>query len=88
MVWAQIQVPGSSQLFVGSYYRPPDVNDPDYLGQLQTSLSRIPAGAHTWIGGDFNLGDIDWDTDSVKPYASKSGLCHQLLAITKDNYLH
>ena len=36
---------------------------------------------------DFNLGDIDWENDCVKPYASKSGLCHQLLNISKDNYL-
>ena len=48
---------------------PIDMNTPDYIGQLITCLSRIPIGAHTWIGGDFNLGDIDWETD--KPYASK-----------------
>ena len=47
MVWAQIQVPRTSQLFVGSFYRPPNMNDPDYLGQLNTCLSRIPVGAHT-----------------------------------------
>ena len=87
MVWAKIQVPGSSQLFVGSFYRPPDVTDVEYLDHLQTSLSRIPAGAHTWIGGDFNLGDIDWDTDSLKPYASSAGLCKRLLTITKDHFL-
>ena len=87
LVWAQIQVPGSSQLFVGSYFCAPDVNDPEYLGPLQICLGRIPVGAHTWIGGDFNLGDIDWETESIKPYASKSGLCKQLLTVAKDNFL-
>ena len=87
LVWAKIQVPGTSQLFSGSFYRPPHENDPEYLKQLQSSLSRIPIGAHIWLGGDFNLGDIDWENDCVKPYASKSGLCHQLLNISKDNYL-
>ena len=59
LIWAHVQVPGSSQLFIGSFYRPPDENDPGYLDQLQSCLSKIPTGAHTWIGGDFNLGDID-----------------------------
>ena len=29
---------------------PIDMNTPDYIGQLITCLSRIPIGAHTWIG--------------------------------------
>ena len=87
LLWAHVQVPRSSQLFIGSFYRPPDENDPGYLDQLQSCLSKIPTGAHTWIGGDFNLGDIDWTTDSVKQYANKPGLCHQLLRISKDNFL-
>ena len=86
LIWAHVQVPGSSQLFIGSFYRPPDENDPGYLDQLQSRLSKIPTGAHTWIGGDFNLGDIDWTTDSVKQYANKPGLCQQLLRISKDNF--
>ena len=73
LIWAHVQVPRSSQLFIGSFYRPPDENDPGYLDQLQSCLSKMPTGAHTWIGGDFNLGDIDWTTDSVKQYANKQG---------------
>ena len=74
-------------MFIGSFYRPPDENDPEYIGHLQTCLARIPVGAHAWIGGDFNLGDINWETESVKQYANKSGLCNQILTIAKDNYL-
>ena len=87
LIWAQVQVPGSSHLFIGSFYRPPDENDLSYLDQLQSCLSKIPTGALTWIGGDFNHGDIDWTTESVKQYANKSGLCHQLLQISKDHFL-
>ena len=64
------EVLGSSQ-FVGSFYRPPYVTDPDYLGQLETCLSRIPVGAHIRTGGNFNLCDIDWETDSIKPHANR-----------------
>ena len=52
-------------------------------------MSRIPVGAHVWLGGDrdFNLGDIDWRNECLKTSASNAGLCHQLLNISKDNYL-
>ena len=65
----------------------PDQNDPAYLDQLNTCLSLIPGGAHTWLGGDFNLGDINRETETVKPNPYKSGLCHQLLQICKDHFL-
>ena len=87
MVWVHVQIPGATQLYIGSLYRPPDQNDPAYLDQLNTCLSRIPVGAHTWLGGNFNLGDIDWETETVKPNPYKSGLCHQLLQISKDHFL-
>ena len=83
LVCTQIQVPGTNQLFVGSFYRPPDETDPDYLGQLNTYLSKILVGAHIWMGGD-----TDWETESIKPYASKPGLSNQLITIAKDNYLY
>ena len=79
--------PGATQLYIGSLYRPPDQNDPVYLDQLNTCLSRIPVGAHTWLRGDFNLGDIDWETETVKPNPYKSGLCHHLLQISKDHFV-
>ena len=44
---------------------------------------------HTYGLVETSTGDIDWENDCVKPYASKSGLYHQLLNIhvRKDNYL-
>ena len=76
-----------SYSFIGSFYRPPDENDPSYSNQVQACLSRIPIGAHVWMGGDVNLGDIDSETESVKLYANKYGICHQLLSISKDYFL-
>ena len=87
MVWVHVQIPGATQLYIGSLYWPHNQNDPAYLDQLNTCLSRIPVGAHTWLGGDFSLGDIDWETETVKPNPYKSGLCHQLLQISKDHFL-
>ena len=87
MVWVHVQIPGATQLYIGSLHRPHDQNDPAYLDQLNTCLSRIPVGAHTWLGGGFNLRDIDWETETVKSNPYKSGLCHQLLQISKDHFV-
>ena len=87
MIWVQIQVIGASHLYVGTFYRPPDIDNPDYLSHLDASLSRIPEGAHVWIGGDFNLADINWTVNSVCPSATKPTLCSQLIDITNDWFL-
>jgi len=47
------------------------MDQPEYLSYLDTCLSRIPEGAHIWLGGDFNLGDINWDSNSVRPSSAK-----------------
>ena len=40
--------------------------------------------ANIWIGGDFNLSDVDWRTNSVPKYATKSTQCQKLLNITTE----
>ena len=87
MTWVQITLTGVSNLYVGAFYQPPDSDNPDYLAQLDTCLSRIPENAHIWLSGDFNLADINWTDSSVKGSASKPGLCNQLINITADRFL-
>ena len=89
MVWAKVKIQGSADLYIGSIYRPSDNGDQEYLQHLHSRITRIltDKGAHLWIGGDFNLPDIDWDQENVKPYASNSSVCNQLLTIAKDAYL-
>ena len=87
MLWTQITVQGTSSLYVGAFYRPPNADQPEYLANLENCLSRIPEGAHIWLGGDFNLGDINWLDSSVNPSAAKASLCKQLLDITNNKFL-
>ena len=87
MTRVQIKVTGASSLYVGAFYRPPDSDNPDYLAQLDTCLSRIPENAHIWLSGDFNLADIDWTDNSLKGSATKPALCNQLINITADRFL-
>ena len=72
VVWVKVKVKGTSDLYIGSFYRPPDKNNPEYLQQLHSLLNRIPTdkGAHLWLGGDFNLPNINWEDESVSQYAS------------------
>ena len=85
--WVRVKVVGASHLHVGSFYHTPDETDPDYLSNLETCLQRIPSGSHIWLGGDFNLPGIDWDSESVKPYATHSQKSHQLLTVARNCFL-
>ena len=69
-----IKVQGSSDLNVGSIYRPADKNNPEYLQELQSIMSRIPTDkeAHLWLGSDFKIPDITWEEERVVPYATNS----------------
>jgi hypothetical protein len=89
LVWAKVKVKGTKDLYIGSFYRPPDKKGEDYLQGLKKYLCRIPTGngAHLWLGGDFNLGDIDWETENLKPQPKDARECRQLLDITRDSYL-
>ena len=89
VVWVKAKVKGTSDLCIGSFYRPPDKNNPEYLQQLHSLLNRIPTvnGTHLWLGGDFKLLDINWEDESVSHYASNSSVAHQLLNTARDFYL-
>ncbi|KAL3876718.1 hypothetical protein ACJMK2_034520 [Sinanodonta woodiana] len=63
--WIKIQGNPKDQILVGAYYRPPD-SDQKPTEELQKSLSKIKTNsnyknAKIFLGGDFNLGNIDWD---------------------------
>jgi hypothetical protein len=89
LAWVKIKTLGSNDLYIGSFYKPPGRSDPQYLDKLYSFITRIPTanGAHLWIGGDFNLGDINWEKETVNEYATNGTQCNQLLTITKDTFL-
>ena len=86
----KVKVKGASDLYIWSYYRSPDKNNPEYLQQLHSLLNRITTdkGAPLWLGCDLNLPNIKWEDESVSQYASNSSVAHQLLNITGDFYLN
>lgn len=59
------------QLIVAAVYRPPTSNDMAYAQALCdaiTNLNSAHPDATLWIGGDFNLPDVDWSTMSTTSY--------------------
>ena len=46
MIWVQITVTGSSHLYVNAFYRPPNIDSPDYLASSDNAISSIPPNAH------------------------------------------
>ncbi|KAH3863072.1 hypothetical protein DPMN_026050 [Dreissena polymorpha] len=39
MLWIQLKITGTSHLFVGAFYRPPDNDNPEYFDVLNRSLA-------------------------------------------------
>ena len=64
LIWANLQFAGSKPLFIASYYGPQE-GKPKAVDKLFDSLSKVLAKQrfpNVIVGGDFNLGDIDWHT--------------------------
>ncbi|XP_063435914.1 uncharacterized protein LOC134716832 [Mytilus trossulus] len=78
-VWAEVNIANSRKLILGCYYRPPS-DTGSSLEELNTSLSRTNGNSKATIilGGDFNLGHIDWQIPSVIP-GKPDNKQHQIL---------
>ena len=76
-------------MYLGSFYRPPNKIDNDYLEEFNSSLSRIMSNrnAHVLIGGDFNCGDIEWSHMKVPQGVQKRQSQQQLLDIIGEHCL-
>ena len=83
IIWVRIQLLGCKDLLVGAFYRVPDNKDLGYLENLRSSLTRINTskGTTVCLGGDFNLGDINWETLSVPPGSSKKAMSEFMIEI-------
>ena len=65
------------------------MKDKQYLENLRESLFKIDKqGTTICLGGDFNLGDINWESNSFKPGGKYPTLCKQRLDIADEFSLH
>jgi hypothetical protein len=86
IVWIQIKLVGCKSLTIGAFYRTPDEKDPKYMDELRNSLNKIKGNQNDniWIGGDFNFGDILWDTQTIRPGSNVKKFCQQMIDLTND----
>ena len=68
LICIKIDLPNKRSMIEAAFYRPPST-DELYLKSLIseiTGLKRAHEKAIFYIGGDFNLPDIDWATSSIQ----------------------
>ena len=89
-VFVKISVHGlKAPLIVGSLYRPPS-SDIAYMDSLCEEISsqvnryRSPI---IWLGGDLNLPDIEWSSESVIGNRNPNNINYRFLEATKDCHL-
>jgi hypothetical protein len=89
IVWAEINIAGTKKIIIGSYYKPPS-DDEKSLDNLDESLNRLKKyhASNIWLGGDFNLGYIDWSVPSFVSGKPEPKLHNQLLDIIDYHNLH
>ena len=89
IIWTSLNLANYKTLFLSSYYRPPN-SSLDSLDHLSESIRRVfakvPNHPNIIMGGHFNLGDIDWDTDVPTPNNPSTASRHQKFLQIIDDY--
>jgi len=89
LVLVEIDLVGCSKLIVGSFYRS-QATDMEYFENFDNITRRIMnshPSAHVWIGGDFNLPDVSWKTNTVPPGATYSAISKTAVQWAQDTAL-
>ena len=89
IVWCKLNIIGCRTLYLGSFYRPPDKIDNEYLEEFNSSLSRIMSNrnAHVLVGGYFYCGDIEWSHMQVPHGVQKRQSQQQFMDIIGEHCL-
>ena len=67
VIWVKIILQNCNPLYIGSFYRQPSQCSTQQLDEPEKSLNYISnltknnPNSTLFLGGDFNLGDINWD---------------------------
>ena len=86
IVWAEIQIVGAKSLLIGAFYRPPSEKRVQYMEELRKSLAKIKNShiGNVWLGGHFNLGDINWESLTINPGSDPTSICQHMIDISCD----
>ena len=86
-LWMEVRLAGNTILLLGCIYRSPstDASNTKLLNQLFWELE-VKNPSHLLIVGDFNMGEIDWDSGFSS--APRTHHSHEFLEVIRDCYLH
>jgi hypothetical protein len=90
-IFVKISLLNNKSLITGSIYRPPN-SDNEYMEKIKCAVDDI-AKKHrssvVWLGGDLNLSDISWNSDSVTiaGHQNPVSLNNKFLELVQDNHL-
>ena len=65
--------------YICAYYRPPSDHKSDSVEQLSTIMDSFEQESPILLGGNFNTGDIYWDTYTLAPGSNRKPLCEKLI---------
>jgi hypothetical protein len=86
ILWCKVMAPGAKTQLIGAFYKPPDATD-EALLELDRSLQYLKSkypNANIYLGGDFNLGDIDWQEQSVNQGPNSRSQCEKIIDLVND----
>ncbi|XP_033750637.1 uncharacterized protein LOC117334902 [Pecten maximus] len=88
IIWAKIDIVGSTSLYLCSYYKPKTTDDRS-SGGFDISIRRATQiqNASFLIGGDFNLPGIDWKNMQLKPNCANQAIHTDFLSLLDDTGL-
>ena len=80
--WVKVTTSKASNILVGAFYREPK-SPIETLNELENSLCKIEnnkkyRNCKIFLGGDFNLGDIDWERGNPISGAKDKSHCEKL----------
>jgi len=85
----KISLHNSKSLIVGSIYRPPN-SDINYMEKIKSTVDNVLRKNRTsvvWLGGDINLSDICWKTQSIIGHQNTLRTDSTFLDLVQDNHL-
>ena len=90
-IFVKISLLNNKSLIIGRIYRPPN-SDNEYMEKIKCAVDDITKkhrSSVVWLGGDLNLPDISWNSESViiARHQNPVSLNNKFLELVQDNHL-
>ena len=88
LLFVDLKLKDPKYVKIGCLYRPPWTNE-EYIEDLQKVLGEIDPQRrnNVWLGGDFNVPNVDWSDVMCSPNSSNTKLADRLIEVTNNHSL-